>query len=386
MIRTNSASSTLPLRPGAVLLGALLALMVLAAEPAKAVFNPVSGGTTTLTVSDGLTKKLFRKGGKLKGISPTSKQGSVFTFEVDSGSLNLKTDAGTIINLGGLKVRANGHRLKLRNPVLKLGRDAALKVSVGKKKNNTLTLFTLSGGSPSTATFGAEVKNLNATLTPEAAKKLNRTLKQKLFKGGKAAGTLTTVPQLATIFVAGGNTDLAASTTFLTKLNTAPPFGPMGAAPIVPATVVSATPPTFRFPITNGTLAPDLSIGTINHQGGIKLTRPHPVPAIMNSVSVENLRVNLSTSSNVEAVATTVVFTRPTTTISRIIAGIDLSGATFGFDPATNEITITGVQVLLDEATANTLNAVFGPPFFPASPGFAAGDPLGTATLTTTVQ
>jgi hypothetical protein len=382
---------------------AILAAMV-APGPAAAVFNPVSGGSTSLVLTKGFKKRLDRKHAKLKPISPTRRAGRTVTLDVANGSLNAVSGAANLDHRGGLKLRANGHRIRLREPDLKVGSNGGLTVTVGGQ-NHEVKLLRVQGGTTSAAGFGIAVSDMTAFMTGRGAKLINRALKGKVVKASKRVGTLSTSPTLKRIAVGGGQMTLAVAPAFQARLNTMsqPLFGPMAAAPIAPATVIAASPPTFSFPIANGSVAPDLTAGEVNTVGGIRLSRP-PHPAITpppppespasyptrNQAEVTDMHFALQTGV-VEGTATVRPLTQAPMTRTTNVATLDLAGASASIDPATRTITINNVTALLSSA-AITLNAFFSnptlyPPMLGAQPTqFTPGDQLGTANLTTTIK
>lgn len=373
---------------------AAIALLLVMAAPAAAVFNPVSGGSTSLDLSTRFNKRLKNHEAKLRGLAPIKKASGDFTMPVDDGSLNPVSGAATIRHVGGFKLTDDGHRVRLRNPELKLGSDPRVDVNVGAR-GTTVRFLTLQGGIATAAGFGATVTNLRASLTGRAAKIINRALDEKVVGSGRQIGTLSTVPGLKRIAVAGGQTTLAASTQFLSRLNVGPQpcCGPISAAPLPPANVISLSPPTFQFPISFGSVSPTLDVGEVFHSGGIRLSRPpHPATAatnFRNRVDMADLQFNFG-PPNVDATVTLAPFTQPEAVVRTNVATIDTSTATVAVNPAAHTITISGATAVLGEATAGNLNQLFGPPIYPNPPmqpaAFMSGDVLGTATLVTAAK
>jgi hypothetical protein len=380
---------------------AIVAAMVVP-NTASGVSNPVSGGSTSLVLTKRFKKRLDRKDAKLKGISPTGRSGRTLSLRISSGSLNAVSGSATLQHGGGLKLRANGHRIRLRDPELRIGPNTGLTVTVGSQ-DRKVKLLRLQGGTRTAAGFGFGVSGLTGIVTGRGAKIVNRALRGRIVRARKKAGTLSTSPNLKQVAVGGGQVTLAVAPPFLARLNVGPQplFGPMAADPIAPATIIAASPPTFSFPILSGSVAPDLTTGQVITLGGIRFSRP-PYPAITpppppespasyptrNQAEVTDLLFTLN-GSTVDGTATVRPFTQPPMTRTTVAATIDFSGASSSIDPATRTITISNVAVSLGSA-ALTLNAFFSNPTLfppPAQPTqFAIGDQLGTATLTTTIK
>jgi hypothetical protein len=90
--------------PVAVVATALIAMLAIASVASAATPNPISSGTTTLTINAKLLKSAKQAGIKITAVKPAKIKGSKATFAVTGGEIEATTGAGTITHSGGLKI------------------------------------------------------------------------------------------------------------------------------------------------------------------------------------------------------------------------------------------------------------------------------------------
>jgi hypothetical protein len=383
-----------------MLLGILgvLGIAVTPAGTAGAATNPVSGGTTTFD--------LKAKGVKVKAIAPATKSGKSVTLQNRDGSLDPATGAGTVETNGGFKFKNENGKVNVTGIVTTFGPGGKVAATVGKKN---IDLATISGGTPGRSGFDGTVTGASMKLTNKGAKALNKKLSPEdsgeskaaasasrakgPFKKNKSLGTAGTIAVFATLEVLPeGETRLTAATEpgsagrKLAGRGVDAATG--GLLPVAPASANPATL-TFSFPITGGTLSPNLNRGIMNTAGGIKITKTQPrgMPCDgSHPVGISLTQQDLSNDFGNMTVVGTAIVPGVGTLTNVPVATLDLSGAAIATDPAARTVTVSGIVVRLNSVAADSLSGVFGTGpegCDPAGTGeFGSGDPVGTLEFT----
>jgi hypothetical protein len=336
--------------------------------------DELSGGTVVLETASSKALKL--------------KPGSL-SMSIASGAVDPISGAGNVKAAGTLKVRAGKRKttVSITGFSFANGGAGAIQAKVGKKRVNGFG--DLAGGTVAREGLGAKISGVAASLGTGGAKALNKALKpKKKIKGGQPLGSVdaTTVPKTVEV-LPGGSMTLHTDPDLLPKLlahciNAVPGSG--GVYPIAPATQdpVSAA---FTFPVTGGAMAPSLTDGKVVTGGGQGITKnvggtiPYPCdldPAVGTTVNQSQLTANFAGNSMAAFVQL------PGGTQTSTIATIDFSTGTKTFDPATNEITVTGATVTLDRLAATVLNQVFPNRSGNPANDLSNTDVLGTLDLT----
>ncbi|HEY2334898.1 MAG TPA: hypothetical protein VGH58_07830 [Solirubrobacterales bacterium] len=409
----------------AVAVVAALTALLAFAPFASATSDPLSSGTTTLTLNKGFFKKLGKSGVKVLKLRPGAVKGRTVTLPVSGGSLDPITGLGTIEQSGGIKFKAGKKSAPVNTLVLETS-TGALNAKVAGK---TMKLASVKGVSVVRNGFGANVSVAKLKLTGKAAKQLNKKLgftgkkksngkgkghkrasvsKTKVvqppFKGNQVLGSSTSETQPKTVAVlATGNAQLVLSPEALKKLALVGPENPPASgehpfavklAPIEPTKVVSLSPVTAVFPISGGTIGPVATAGVLQTAGGLKLTQnlegaPPPGTRGETTLVMGNIWVDLGAkTASVE-----VTITNPKTPEANLgnlgrasIADINLAGATITSDPTARTVSVQNASATLQAVTAETLNSVFITPIEKATKEpqtkFAGGDPLGVFSFT----
>jgi hypothetical protein len=386
-----------------VLAAVSVAAMLAAADAALAGPDPLSS-------SSSVTLQLRSSGGlKLKP--------KTLALPVNPGSqLDPTTGAGTIQTKGAFKARQGGRKTKVKITLLTFGANAysepgKMNAKVGKKKVKGFAK--LSGGTLTRDGFGAKLDGVSARLSKKGAKALKKALapggggKAKKasasaggIKAGKPLGTVsvTSVPTTVEV-LPGGTLEFESNNGFGLKLalhcvNAVPsdPNVEIAVAPIAPATEPATG--LFIFPVTGGSIAPDLSSGKVTSAGGQKLVKnmngvfPNTPagcsegPAVGTTVT----QTEWEAEFDIKALATNT--TLPTGNIGFGALGpFNLAAATSSSaDPSTKQVTVTLAPVRMDPLGAVVFNNVFpnatGNPSF----DFLPGDLLGWMSLTVTTH
>jgi Htaa len=401
---------------------ALVAMLALAPF-ASAASDPLSSGTTTLTLNKGFFKKLKKSGVKVLKVSPASVKNRTVTLPVSGGSLDPTNGLGTIEQSGGIKFK-HGKKSAAVNTIVLDTANGALNAKVAGKN---MKLASVKGVTVARNGFGANVSIGSMKLTGKAAKQLNKKLgftgkkkksggkghkrastskekaEQPPFKGNQNLGSSTSETQPKTVTVLpSGNINLTLSAAALEKLKKVGPppgetEGPFAVklSTVPPTTIVSpGPPPTLGFPISGGTISPTASSGIVQTIGGLKLTQNlELVGKGVTTLTMGNIWVDLGAkTATVE-----VTIENPKTPEANLgnlgrssIADINLTGATITSNPSSHTVSVQNATATLQAVTAETLNSVFITPIEKATAEpqekFAAGDPLGTFSFTALTQ
>ncbi|HEY5332393.1 MAG TPA: hypothetical protein VIJ21_02520, partial [Solirubrobacterales bacterium] len=289
--------------PAAIVAAALLAMLVVVPF-ASAASNPISSGTTTLTINQGALKSLKGLGIKITAVKPSKIKGSKATFAVTGGEIAATTAAGTITHSGGLKIAWSKKSVTLKSfTVSTTGKSLSAKMG-GK----TIKVATLTGVSATRLGFGNAITAKKVKLTSAGANALNSKLtpaptKTKVKKNGK---TITKVVKTAPPFKA--NTVLGSSTTevepetdnVLAKESMLfnGDAGLLGKLKDVGVEVQTISPTTasgtqFSSAISGGTISPLGTSGQVNSSGGIKLVQNLP-SGPSTSITLGSIGVDLA--------------------------------------------------------------------------------------------
>jgi hypothetical protein len=299
-----------------------------------------------LRLDAGTAKALTAAGVHVSLVKPAKSGSSGLTFPVTGGTADPATLAGSVRHSGGIRLRAGGKSLVLRNFIATVGRRSSLSARVGTARVTILRLG-LAKAEVTRDGFGTGVRGVRATLTAAAAKALNATFGVSLFKAGLKLGTIRSQVAYGEIVFGGGETTLALSPAAAGAL------GALGiaAAPVAPSTGLA-------FAITGGRVNAQTLAGTISHSGGIALSKG------ATRVELRDFVIGIDDSP---ALAATVG------TAAVEVASLDLAGITRAVDGRT--VTVGNVVLKLTAPAAAALNAAFG------TTAFAEGLVLGTATV-----
>src|SRR5690349_14787036 len=158
--------------PSAVALVAALAALLALAPFASAASDPLASGTTTITLSKSLVKKLKKAGVKVIKVSPGTVKGRNVALPVSGGSLDPTNGQGTVEHSGGIKFKHGKKSAVIKVLVLETT-TSSLKAKVAGKN---MKLASASGVSSARNGFGANVTVGTLKITGGAAKQLNKKL------------------------------------------------------------------------------------------------------------------------------------------------------------------------------------------------------------------
>jgi hypothetical protein len=362
---------------------AAIAGLVLASV-ASADQDPLKGGSVVMQL----------RGGKGLKVRPHS-----LTLPITGGNLDPVTGAGKVVAAGSFKAKRGRSKAKVKITSLTFGGSGGVgSIAAKVGKNNVSNFGTLSGGTVARAGFGATISNVTATLTSKGLAALRGKggghKSAAAAKGGIPLGTVsaTTVPQTVQV-LPGGTMVLKTDPGLVTKLlahciDALPTASPPGASPIAPGTedMMGA----FTFPVTGGSVAPDLTAGEVITGGGQKITKNNTIlvttttpacssaaPPVGTNILQQNFRPVFDRKTlNAEV-------TLPTgSSIGLAAAGnIDFSGANLNFNPSNNQVSFTNATVVFSQLAADTFNQYFPNVSGNPSNDFHAGDLLGMLSL-----
>lgn len=355
----------------AVLLG-LLAI----APPAWGVADPVAAGSiTSLELNRGLYQLLKIEGVHLSKLTPGKVQGRAATFPAAGGLLDPTTGKGNVSLEGGIVFRSGKRRVTVEELTL----DTTKRSLVGRIGGRRLLIATAIGVTDARNGFGVNIDIKGLKLRGSAAKVLNHKLGLgRVFRSGRSFAEAFSFAQPASVAVIGGSAALAGNEDTFAKLKSLD----VEVGPFESATVLSANPPTFGFPLlpSGSPLPLDFSSGGVRSETGLRLIQQN------GTLQLRELSlVGLSVSLESKIISADVAAQPPLADGSRFgvtpIATLDTAGASALTDPGTRTLTLTNVSVAIDQLLAEKLNDAFAKPKG-KSPLFNAGEPLGTLSIT----
>jgi len=315
--------------------GAAAALLLAATPSAAQASESLAGGSTTLKLDAGVGKALKAAGVKVSGTK----------YKITGGSLGSSGATGTIRHSGSLRLSAGARNLTLSAFTVKLAKASTLSGRVGGARVRLLTLDT-SKAEIARDGLATKITGVRVSLTSAAAKALNATFHTTLFKRGLRLGTVAVDARPKTVELTGGATTVTLDP---------------GAASALQSLGIAAAPiggDSLAFPITGGKVNAKTFAGTIEHSGGIALTKG------TTRVELTDFEIGIDATPELTAL---VGGTRVP------ILSVDLSA--LKSDVSSGAITLTGASLKLTAVAAGALNQAFG------TTAFSEGLLLGTAAV-----
>lgn len=337
---------------------AVVAMPTASAQAASRNSAEVASGQTMLRLDRGTARALDGAGVSVTPLRPGRNTRSGLTFPITGGRLNPATLRGHVDHSGGIRFRAGSTTVALRDFRYRIGkRRAALSADVG---GDRLTIAHLDLRRARTGADGPLTKtarNIRATLTAGAASALNSAFDTHLFSRGLRIGKVRTEVVLGEAVLRGGDTTLALDAGAASALQS---------LSITPGVVGDATAggDGLAFPITRGKVNAETLAGSVEHSGGISLTRGGTV------VQLTDFTIGIDESPALSAVVNggdrVEILTLDVANIERSVRG--------------RTIVVSGVVASLTADAAGALNAAFG------TTAFEEGLTLGSATLRARVR
>jgi len=335
----------------AFMAAALFALLAFAPF-ASAAPDPVASGSATITLKSGFVKSLKKAGVKISKVGSAKVKGSKLTFKVTGGELDPTNGQGTLNLGGGLKFKHG----KKSTQVKGLSLNTVKKGLFGKVAGKKVKITTVGGYTFTRAGFGVSAVIKKMKLTNTAAKKLNKKLGTKVFKGNKLIASSVAEEQPATVtIVPGGNVSFNANLELLKKLKDVE----TEAKVIAPTTEKGLG--NYELPISGGNIAPSATAGQVQTIGGLLLAQKlptSPTTALETEITLGNFYVDLSAHTvSVEVVAKSNASEKLNLgNLGRSsIADLTLTGATVTTDVTNRQVTVKNAQATLQPISAEVL-------------------------------
>lgn len=362
------------------LLMALVAgsFLVLAAT-ASAARDPIAGGSVDLHMKNGFVKKLANNGITVQPVGAGSVSGKKIALGVRKGMLNPVNALGWLQTGGGFKLQLGERGV----PVTQLTVNTVKGAVYAKVAKARMQIGTLSAPTSAREGFGANLKSVKLSLTAKAVKRISNRLGlqgTRRLNPERVLSNLYSTAQPETVTVLRqGTATLDGNAATLKKLSEKSVKVPQDITALAPATKPSAT--SFQFPITGGTIAPDVSKGTVETAGGVQILKD--TETLDPTMRLSNIHVDFATK-----VATVEIEILPTPPFPGAagrasIVDVVLPPNAVVVDPVARTISIKDAEARLQAVAASTLNDVFNQPapVPPPSSNFVVGDPLGTFSM-----
>lgn len=334
-------------------------LALLAASPARATYDPVESGTTTLRLDRGFLGLL-----RSHGVEVTTREGASFKngslrFPVSKGKFDPTTSEGTVEHEGAVVFKRGNRTLPLKGLQVKTTRRSSpfvARLGGGQLKLGPAQRLTVNRQG-----FGEKVAVSSVRLSAKVATRLCRRLRLRdVFQEGMLLGSFVTRANPATVAILGKrNVDLELDPAMAAKLDDLH----VAVNPIFPA----EHPGLFTFPIFTGKLALDFSGGFLQLEGAIELLQLGGGQVIWKDPVLD--------------LDNSVVFPRE----REAVAGLNLGAGSTEANPERRTLTVTGATLVLNDLTAATFNDGFAKP--QGREGvFSAGEVLGRVSFIAEAQ
>ncbi len=326
-------------------LAALLTLICLSA-PAQALYDPLAGGTTKLTLEKSFLSLMKSHGVKVSAKAPAKFRGGVLTLPISGGEMDPTTARGTIEHEGTLVFSSNRHNVVFRAITIK-AKKTPLIAKVGGSQLKVAKAKTISSKREG---FGEGFSSKGLLLTQKVATRMNKKLGLgRLLKEGTPFGKTTskTQPSLVSI-LPQGQASLTPDPAFIAKLKAL--FVSLN--PIFPAEGRGGV---FTFPIgLQGAISPDASQGTLKLVGDLEFLQLGGGQIFWHETWLELQGQSFSPEVDLEP---TPAFAGK---IGRTgVLALGLSQASVTSDPQARTITLQGAPATLTAQSAQEFNGAF---------------------------
>jgi hypothetical protein len=343
-----------------------ICLVALALLPgtAAAKYDPIGSGATRLKLDKGFLALMKRNGVAISARAPAKLKNGVVTFPADGGKFDPTTKKGTVEHDGVLILKAKRGVVSFKRLQLKTTRKSSpLSARVG---GGQLKLGTTRGLRVARAGFGESLAVPSLKIAAKVSARLDKRLHLQVpVPTGQLLGSASTVVEPSSVSIlAGGRVGLELDPAFAAKLDQLH----VAVNPIFPAEH-TGTP--FTFAIFGGRIAPDLSSGMLETQGGLELLQLGGGQVIWSEPRIDLDGAAFSPEVDVEPAP-------PYAGKTGIapVAALNLAAARKVDDSAARTIELGNGALTLSAATAATLNEVFARP--QGKDGvFAAAETLG---------
>ncbi len=368
-------------RAGPVAVGIATALSLLAlALPGRAGAEAVEAGSTKVEFNRGLFRTLTAAGVEVSKFDRATMRGRVLTLPVSGGEIELATAIGSVEHLGGFKFRSGKRVARLDQIVL----DTSKRELYARLDGKRMRIASLPSFAFARAGFGDRIDVQRLRLTGATTTALNRELDlNRVFRPDRAFAAVASSFDPAADRLRSGSMQFSLDPGFVAKLKSLE----VQSAPFETA-VLGMDPPSFGAALISGEIHPRTGQGWGFVEGGIRIAKlgtpepESPVPALtLPTLTWINLGLSLESQKLTGFIHAHDKSGQLVAGVSNPIGALDLSGATVLVDPQTRTLSILNARAVLEASTADLINRTFATPKGKA-PVLAAGDPLGTFSLT----
>jgi hypothetical protein len=329
-----------------------MALALVATAPASAANVTLNGGATILKLDKGTASAL-----KSLGVSVSKTRGTQFAkgayhFPVTGGVIDPATAAGYVNHKGGLALKAGKTRVALTNfRIVTTGTPRILANVNGGSKFVHVFNLNLADVKIKRLGINSRISGVKLSLSKTGASALRNAFGSPALTTGLAIGTANTLVKPRDVVYTGGGTELVVDGGTLAALTS------LGIAPSA-AEKSTLTGATYNFPISMGKLNSKTLAGTVDHTGGIVLTKGATV-VTLSDFTIDTTKKQLWGKVNGSAPVA--------------LLDLDLTKLTLVF--RSQKVWVNNVPAAFTAGAASALNAAFG------TSAITAGLPLGVATI-----
>jgi hypothetical protein len=364
---SDKTDSRLKWGSASLLVAFVLAALLTFAPTAQATYNPLSSGTTKLTLDKSFLKLLAANKVKLTPKQGATLKHGVVSFPVSGGKFDPTTSNGFIEHAGALYFQSGPKKVPLTSLQLKTTQRHApfsAKFGGGQLKMASASKLTVSREG-----FADKVAVSTLKLSTKVATRLNKKLRLKdVFKAGQPIGTTITRANPQTVALAEAN---KASFTFDPVIAAKLQSLFVAINPVFPA----EHPGPFTLPIFTGTISTSASEGTVQTLGSIELVQIGGGQVFLREAWAElgagaySPELELQPSPPYAG------------KLGRSPVGaLSLAGATVSADPAARTIGVANATVSLGANLAAAFNDAFAKPIGKGEV-FHAGEALGNVSF-----
>jgi hypothetical protein len=342
------------------------------AAPAWGLADSISGGSTTLTLDPALYRQLRKQDVELRRIGPTRLDGHELVLPIVSGAFDPLGASGMLTQAGGLKLVRGKRSATLRD----IGLNTLEGAMSARLDRMRLRLGVLGEHTEARHGFGVEMTISAIDMTGRAAAGLNRKLGlHGVFRAGRRLGSVSSVTEPERARIVGGGIALEGDAAFFAKLESLE----VELEPFSDAAIAAGSSPSLLFPLRGGSLALDLSTGSVFAEAGVRLSQEEG-KALMSVLTVGASLESGWLSGSVSASNATGEQKYYDNRIGQLgpasSAQVDPLGRTFAY---------SGVRVSITQAFADALNETFAKPKGKGAM-FGSGEALGTLSIAAQAQ
>jgi hypothetical protein len=334
----------------------------------RAAAEGVAGGATLVEFNRGLFRALKKDGVQLSKVGASAVSGRFATILADGGQIDFTSGSGWIYSGDGFRFRAGKRSVKVTQLTVDTTKGT-VRATVGGTK---LKLAAIPGYDFAREGFGAAVETSGLHLTARSSSILNRRLGLDIFRPGRAFGTISASLQPDEVPVTAGSVRFEFDAGTVAKVKS------LGFEVQPMESSGSLSDPVFSAPLLAGRIDPGMTRTWGMAEGGFRITNPEgPGP----TVDWWNLGLSFETGKLLTSGLAHTEFGQVAPGPPQPLAALNLASATVIVDSTYRTVTVTGAKATLEAGAVAYINQVFAIDRG-KEPVLAAGDPLGTISLT----